>query len=186
MAETIALDAYNANFNSTIIRLGHPYSTLNTIAEMNPHIFSSNSSTITERLVTKTPIGLGEVDPEGTIQYGFSHNQKYLIFCRISKPINNPSTRKGMFAPATPFDTRHYSPRSRDTESDCGDSNFVMLSLKRGEQLPTPALDKAKIFSNLILDNERIWSYFNIYQLFSQHREVNEKLVHATDRKSVV
>lgn len=65
---------------------------------------------------------------------------------------------------------------SRDTDSDV-DNSFVVLSLGKADYLPVESINRARIHHRLMNDNERLWPYFNIFQLYSPDRDITEKLV---------
>ena len=117
-------------FEAFAVRLAHPLSNTENIAELNPHLFSSLSPNICRRIVTPSTVGLGEMDPDGEIHYGYSHNQRILVFCQIT---TSPPRLRSMFDKPGQLTFHHYKPFANDTASDVPSEEYIAIARQARE-----------------------------------------------------
>lgn len=94
----------------------------------------------------------------------------------MSTPVNGILKKRSMLAPATPFKLNRYSSFTRDTESDAAQEKYIIIAAAKNEKLSLESLTNAGILHNMIPDNERIWSHFNAYMVYSPDHDVSERI----------
>ena len=174
LAETILSES---KFLVFIAVSAHPLSTLENAHEINPRVCGNFFfSCMESRYFCDTPLGLGEQNLGGEIEYNFARSAKKFFFCKMKKKasrLNGPEAPE-MFVRPSPCNFTLYHGTEKKTS---GPDQFLLVSVEKKQRKILDSLPVAGVFSKIFPDPDSVSFFFTSAQLYSPEFTVEKAKV---------